>query len=130
MEIVTDSSVLLAVVLGEPERARLVEATVGHALAGPPCIPWEVGNAFSAMLRRKRLSLDDALNGIAAYRRIPVRLVNVDLGAALRIAADQGLYAYDAYYIVCALNLSVPLLRLDRRLTEAAIRAGARTMEV
>jgi len=89
-----------------------------------------VGNAFSAMLRRKRLSLEDALNGIAAYRRVPVRLVDVDLGAALGIAADHGLYAYDAYYIVRALTLSAPLMSLDRRLIEAAIRAGAQTMEV
>lgn len=130
MEIVVDSSVLLAVVLGESERERLVAVTIGHALVGPPCVPWEVGNAFSAMLRRKRLSLGEALDGIAECGRIPLRLVTVDISAALVIAAEHGLYAYDAYFIACALRLSAPLLTLDRRLSGAAIDAGAQIVEV
>jgi len=82
------------------------------------------------MLRRRRLSLEDALDGVAVYRRISVRLVNVDLIEALGIAAEQGLYAYDAYHIACARTLRAPLLSLDRRLNEAAARAGAQTLEV
>ena len=35
MDIVIDTSVLIAVIVGEPERYRIVELTVGHTLIGP-----------------------------------------------------------------------------------------------
>ncbi|MCX6360756.1 MAG: type II toxin-antitoxin system VapC family toxin [Armatimonadetes bacterium] len=130
MQIVTDTSVLLAVILGEPERDRLIAATVGHDLVGPASIPWEMGNAFSAMLKRHRVGLAATLAGADAMGRIPMRLLPVDMRAALIIAADHGLYAYDAYFVECALMLGAPLITLDRRLQEAARRAGARTVEV
>ena len=52
MDIVIDTSVLIAVIVGEPERDRIVELTTGNTLIGPGCIPWEVGNAFSAMFKQ------------------------------------------------------------------------------
>jgi predicted nucleic acid-binding protein len=130
MQIVTDTSVLLAVILGEPERDRLVVATAGHELVGPASIPWEMGNAFSAMLKRRRISLATALAGADTMGRIPVRLLHVNVRAALIVAADHGLYAYDAYFVECALMLGAPLITLDRRLQEAAQRAGAQIVEV
>jgi hypothetical protein len=50
MDIVIDTSALLAVIVAEPERNRIVESTSGHTLIGPGSIPWEIGNAFSAMI--------------------------------------------------------------------------------
>ena len=60
MDIVVDASAILAVIVDEPERDRVVEMTAGHNLVGPGSIPWEIGNAFSAMLKQRRLSLKDA----------------------------------------------------------------------
>jgi len=40
MDIVVDTSALLAVIPGEPERDRIVEVTVGNTLIGPGSIPW------------------------------------------------------------------------------------------
>lgn len=65
MDIVIDTSALLAVLLGEPERDRVVQITAGHTLIGPGSIPWEIGNAFSALFKRKRLTLDEAKKGLA-----------------------------------------------------------------
>ena len=41
----------------------------------PLSVHWEVGNAFSAMLRRQRVTLPDVLTALEAYRqaRIIVR---------------------------------------------------------
>ena len=50
MNIVMDSSAIIAVIVAEPERDAIIAATAGHALIGPGSIPWEVGNAFSAMI--------------------------------------------------------------------------------
>ncbi len=44
MDIVIDTSALIAVIVGEPERNRIVELTTGNTLIGPGSIPWEIGN--------------------------------------------------------------------------------------
>jgi len=52
MDIVVDTSVLIAVIANEPEKDRLIRQTTGADLLAPPSCHWEIGNAFSAMLRR------------------------------------------------------------------------------
>ena len=130
MEFVTDTSVLIAVIAGEPVREALIERTRGANLIAPLTVHWEVGNAFSAMLRRDRVSLADARRAVQLYRRIPLRLVDVDLDAALQVSAQTGLYAYDAYLICCAQSYRAPLLSLDRRLLAAARSPGVAVEEV
>ena len=98
-------------------------------LVAPPSVHWEVGNAFSALLRRKRIRRDQVEAALAAYAAIPVRFVDVDLGEAVTLADGLGLYAYDAYVIVCARQQRAPLLSLDREFVGAARRAGAQVME-
>ena len=51
MDIVIDTSVLIAVIVSEPERDAIVSLTSGQTLIGPGFIPWEVGNAFTAMMK-------------------------------------------------------------------------------
>ncbi len=130
MDIVIDTSALLAVIVGEPERDRIVELTAGHALLGPGSIPWEVGNAFSAMLKRHRLSLTEAQKGLRVFHMIPLRYVKVDLVNALSLAHQTGLYAYDAYFLACAVRHAAPLLTLDRDLKQAAGDIGIKLLEV
>jgi predicted nucleic acid-binding protein len=96
----------------------------------PASVHWEIGNAFSAMLKRNRIQLDQALKAIAAYRRIPIRLVDVELEDTIAIAARYEIYAYDAYLIRCGLKFSAPLLSLDRGLRQVAGQAGVHTIEV
>ncbi|MCD4817214.1 MAG: type II toxin-antitoxin system VapC family toxin [Candidatus Cloacimonetes bacterium] len=67
MDIVIDTSVLISVIVGEPERSRIVEFTIGNTLIGPESIPWEIGNAFSAMFKQNRLTLKEALKGFCNF---------------------------------------------------------------
>ena len=130
MEIVVDSSVVLAIVLNEPERSALITATRGASLIAPGSIHWEIGNALSAMLKRTRISVDQAVQTISAYRAIPIRFVPVDIELALRIAGSLRIYAYDAYILQCAKQYRTQLLTLDRQLLEAARGLNARVIEV
>ncbi len=130
MDLVVDTSVVLAVILGEPEREALIAATVDHSLVGPDCIPSEVGNAFSALMKRGRLDLSRSLDGLRAFASVPLRLLPIDLPAALTIASRRRIYAYDAYFIDCALRTGAPLMTLDRRLAAAAAASGANVMEL
>jgi len=88
---VVDASVVLAVILDEPEKSALVAETEGATLLAPGCLSWEIGNAFSAILKRKRMDFE---------------------------SASQGLY--DAYYLELAKRSVLPLLTLDRRMVKVA----------
>ncbi len=99
-------------------------------MLAPPSLHWEVGNALSAMLKRKRITLAQAWQAIAAYQRVPMRLVDVELEEALPISAEEGIYAYDAYVISCALKYQAPLISLDRQLMDVARKLGVTILEV
>jgi predicted nucleic acid-binding protein len=130
MDVVVDTSALLAVILEEPERERIVELTAGNILVGPGCIPWEVGNAFSGMLKQDRLTLDEAQKCLAIFQTIPVRYTKPDFAHALAVAKQANLYAYDAYFLDCAIRYKAPLLTLDQKLKMAAKNLNVITWEV
>ena len=120
MNIVIDSSAIIAVIVAEPERDSIIAATSGHTLIGPGSIPWEIGNAFSAMIKQRRVGVSDAQRGLEILDSIPLQYVSVDMANALSIAAQVNVYAYDAYFLDCALRHAAPLLTLDRTLVRAA----------
>ena len=130
MDIVIDASAILAVIVNEPERDRVVEVTTGHSLVGPGSIPWEIGNAFSAMLKQHRLSIEDAQRGLSIFQSIPIRYLAVDMENAVSMAHANGLYAYDAYFLDCAARHAAPLLTLDRPLKQIADKIGVEVLEV
>jgi predicted nucleic acid-binding protein len=130
MDIVVDTSILIAVIVNEPLKGALVQLTTGADLVAPHSVHWEIGNALSAMLRRGRITVEQAAQAVHIYQRIPIRFVDVELVETLRIADAQGIYAYDAYLIRCAVKYSAPLLSLDRALVAAAREAGTTVLEV
>ena len=117
---VIDTSALIATILDEPEKRRLVELTRGTNLLAPGSQPWELGNALSTMFRKGHLELKDALTALDVFFTIPIQFVDVDLGKALDIANRSRMYAYDAYMIACAIDYRAPLLTLDRALARQA----------
>ena len=130
MDIVIDTSALVSVIAGEPERAKIIEITSGNTLIGPGSIPWEIGNAFSAMLKQQRLSLEEAEKGIFIFNGIPLRYIETDFINVLNISKQAGIYAYDAYFLDCAVRQKAPLLTLDRRLKASAHDFNIKTVEV
>lgn len=130
IELVVDTSAILAVLLNEPERGAIIAATKGALLLAAPTLPWEVGNALVALIRRRRLTSRAAQQAWQGFQQIPVRLVDVDVGEALEVAAVLGLYAYDAYVLEAARTQRVPLLSLDRQLLRAAAAKDIPSVEV
>jgi predicted nucleic acid-binding protein len=128
MRLVADSNVLLAIALEDPEKAGIVRATRGAEVVGPEILPYEIGNALTALYKRRRLRRQQAIDAYRITRQIPVRLVAVDVGKALEIALQFNIYAYDAYFLHCARALACPLLTLDRRMREVATKLGIETL--
>jgi predicted nucleic acid-binding protein len=128
--ITVDTSVVIAVATEESSKRALVKATAGAVLVAPASVHWEVGNALSAMLKKRRIRLAQAEAAVAAYRQIPIRFIDVDLLEALRISDATGLYAYDSYVLACAEALGTPLLSLDAEMTGVAKDMELEVMEV
>jgi predicted nucleic acid-binding protein len=120
MEIVIDTSAILAVIGEQPEKAELVRLTRGASLVAPTSVHWEVGNALSAMFKRRAIGLDEGLKLLEAYAAIPIRLTDLALKQAIELAARLNIYAYDAYVIACAVNQRAPVLTLDNGLKARA----------
>ena len=130
MDIVVDTSVIIAGIANEPVKETLIELTTGADLIAPQSVHWEIGNALSAMLKRGRITVEQAIRAVRIYRQIPLRYVDVELEETLKVAEAQGIYAYDAYLIRCAVKYKAPLVSLDRNLMVAAQETGARVIEV
>ena len=130
MEIVIDTSALISVIVGEPERKRIVEITSGNILISPGSIPWEIGNAFSAMFKQNRITLEEAERGLSIFLSIPIRYIDPDFISALKLSKQTNIYAYDAYFLDCAIRHKAPLLTLDQKLKAAAQNFNIETMEV
>lgn len=129
MDLVVDTSALLAVLLEEPERDVLIRLTAGATVCTPPSVPWEIGNALSALVRRRRLTRAQARRVVRSFEAIPVEVVGIDLERAVDLAAANALYAYDAYLLEAARVRGAPLVTLDRPLRAAAERIGLSVAE-
>ena len=126
---VADTSAFLAVALDEPERPYLVALTEGDDLVAPEILPYEIGNALTAMMKKGVLDLREVTLAWDAMQAIAVDLRAIDIRSALAIAARFGIYAYDAYFLECALSLRIPLLTLDKGMKRAARDLGIHVLE-
>ena len=125
MEIVVDTSAIMSVITDEPDRDALLAVTRGATLRAPSSLHWEIGNAFSAMLKKRHITKAKALKAVALYQRIPIAFTDVSLEDAVELADRHNIYAYDAYMLVCAQRHGSALLSLD-----AALLRTAKTMNL
>jgi predicted nucleic acid-binding protein len=125
-----DTSAVIAVIVGESSREQMIERTAGTTLLAPESLDAEIGNAFSAMFRRGRLTLSQARQAVALFDLLPIRRVPLALEPALELSHRLGIYAYDAYVLNCALQQRTALLTLDRGQAESASRLGISVLEV
>jgi predicted nucleic acid-binding protein len=121
---------LIAVITNEPKKEKIIEATLGAELLAPPSVHWEIANAFSAMFKQKRISLENSIKCIGEYNKISLRFLDVDLNNALKLSFEYNIYAYDAFLICCSLSNNAPLLTLGKSLFETAKLANVNTLKI
>ena len=96
---------------------------------------WECANILASGVRRGRIpgsSVEGLWNVLEAVRhRVELHeLAPPQYKAALAIALDAGLSAYDAGYMWLARSLNLPLLTFDQRLAQAAPACGVRVLDI
>jgi len=130
MYITVDTSALIAVIGNETSKQKIIETTQGYSLCAPASVHWEIGNAFSAMFKRQKSSLQLAIKALQEYKKIPIKFIEVSLAKALEVSHAKNIYAYDAYLIQCAQQTSTSLLTLDKRLKMTAEEMGINILEL
>jgi predicted nucleic acid-binding protein len=129
MKIIADTSTFIAVALNEPEKVKVIELTEGHDLIAPDVLPFEIGNALTAMMKKNALEKEEIVSAWEIVQQIPVDLRHTKIKAALSIAIKYNLYGYDAYFLECAENLRSPLLTLDVGMQIVAREIGISILE-
>lgn len=81
------------------------------------------------MHKRKQITHVEALSIQKAITKIPVRLLQVDIQKALKMALEFNIYAYDAYFLQSAIALSSPLITLDNRMKQVAAELSIEVLE-
>ncbi len=130
MKITIDTSALISVIGNEASKQKIIDITMGCSLISPMSVHWEIGNAFSAMLKRGKADIEQTHKALVAYRDIPIKFIDVPLEQTLEISYALNIYAYDAYLIQCAQQTSTALLTLDGGLKIAAKKMGVQLLEV
>jgi predicted nucleic acid-binding protein len=129
MKIIADTNTFIAVALNEPEKVKIIELTEGHDLIAPDVLPFEIGNALTAMMKKNALEKEEVVSAWEIVQQIPVDLRHTNIKSALSIAIKFNLYAYDAYFLECAENLRSPLLTLDLGMRRVAREIGISILE-
>lgn len=130
MSLIVDTSVIISVITNEKSKNKLIKVTEGEDLIAPSSLHWEIGNAFSAMFKRKKIEIDSAKEAIEYYKMIPLRLVEVDIYKSIELSYQYNIYAYDAYFLECAKDYNSPLLTVDNQLLDLAKKMNITVVEV
>ncbi|GMO65343.1 MAG: type II toxin-antitoxin system VapC family toxin [Treponemataceae bacterium] len=108
-----DANIVMAIILNEPAKPKIIEATGDVLLVSPEIIRHEVVNALSSLYRRKKLTKEQVVGAYSKVSLLPIRLEKVDLRQSLQIICEYAIYAYDSYYLELAQRLKLKLLTLD-----------------
>ena len=118
---VVDASYILAGLLPD-EHSDEVDKIFGHFAMGEILfestylLPFEIANAISLAVRRKRIKSGQAEKFIESFLNWNIKLDGVQFKEVLKVSLDKGITVYDASYLWLSRNKKVKLLTLDEKL--------------
>jgi predicted nucleic acid-binding protein len=125
MEILLDASAIIAVIADEPESQIVINCTQDATIVSPNIISCEIANALTRMMRKNVIiSEEQMISLVKNFKRIPIKIVNIDIEKALKIAWHYKIYAYDAFYLEVAKRLQLPIVTFDRAMKKIGKELG------
>ena len=117
MEIVIDTSAIIAVIADEPEADIVLEYSQNATFVSPNVISFEIVNCLSRMLKKGRINDQSKMEELVnSFQKIPIKLFENNLQNIIQIVWKYKIYAYDAFYLDTAKSLNIPLLTLDKEM--------------
>jgi predicted nucleic acid-binding protein len=117
---VVDASALAALLFDEPEGRSITARISNAALYAPEILAYELANIAWKKIRRTPSLAGPLHAALEEFSSLDVQMIPVEILAALDLALDTGLSAYDASYLLVAQNLGAELVTLDANLAAAA----------
>ena len=127
-ELIIDASCILEYLLNQENKDTIVNKVSNSKLVAPSCLPFEIGNAISKLIKRGLISIYEGVSVFHEYARIPIRLIEPEIPSAIVIAGENKSYAYDAYYINVAEQMALPLYTLDDQMHRIASDRGVKCL--
>ena len=87
------ATAILAVLLDESEKQAVVEATMGSVVCASASLRWEVGNAATAGVKRRRLTPERARQLISDFEQVTIRKLAIDIRHAVDLGLELRIYA-------------------------------------
>jgi len=125
MEILLDASAIIAVIANEPEREYVIKNTRNSIIVSPNIIAIEIFNALTRMMRKNVIDSKEKM--IALYKnfkKMPIKIEEIDIEKAVEIAWKYKIYAYDACYLETAKRLNLSLITFDGNMEKIGIELG------
>lgn len=123
-KLIIDASCIVAVLKQEDTAGEVLAKINGYELVSAACLPYEIGNSLSKLIKRNLIDADDAVSFFNLFSKLPVSLIDVDFENSLRFSGEEKQYAYDMYYLDCAVRTGCPLLTFDEGLISIAKKRG------
>ncbi len=128
-----DASVTMAWCFADeatPETESVLDRFSEDEAVVPAIWSLEIANVLLVAERRQCLTEAQASRFLDLLQQLPISVedASTDLAEVVHTGRRHDLSAYDASYLVLAERAGLPLATLDRRLAEAAARAGVRLL--
>lgn len=122
MTLAVDASALAAVIFGEPEAIDIAHYLEGESLVAPALIDFELANVAVKKVRRYPDQVRHIMQALTHAEGLRIERVPVPASAALTLARETGLSAYDAAYLWVAIMRDAELVTLDNHLARVNAR--------
>lgn len=127
-DILIHASCVLSFLLNQEGSKNVVSIVGENQLVAPSCLPFEIGNAISKLIKRKLISVYEGVSVFHEFARIPIRLIEPDIPNSIVIAGESESYAYDCYYLNIASQMVLPLFTYDDKMKETAEKRGIKCL--
>ena len=127
-DIVIDASCVISFLLNQEGSKNVVSIVGENQLVAPSCLPFEIGNAISKLIKRKLISVYEGVSVFHEFARIPIRLIEPDIPNSIVIAGESESYAYDCYYLNIASQMVLPLFTYNDKMKETAEKRGIKCL--
>jgi predicted nucleic acid-binding protein len=119
--VVTDASVLVAVLVDSGREGKWAESAVAEgSLAGPELVLAEASNILRRLEQAGKISRLEANSAHRDLLRLDLELFPFAPFADRIWALRNNLTSYDAWYVALAEVLDCPLVTIDRKLSRAS----------
>lgn len=118
--LVVDCNLLAAMLFQEAQRGEAEARLSDRDIHAPTLLDYELASV--ALKKAHSGATSAAVEGLARYATLSIRLHSVDIDEVLGLAGRYELSAYDAAYLWLAADLRAPLATFDRKLGNAAVR--------